>query len=140
MGLMILLSIVIYAVGLATVYHSISAFEKNRKIKFMAIGIIATLVVTIIICAITSGGIKDYKKEMVNATKNISILIFAPINLTILVPYIGSSLNKLKAEEINEDKLKKRLIIAGAILVVIIIIELSYIKNFQIGLLKNTLK
>lgn len=140
MGLMILLSIVIYAVGFAAVYHSIPLFEKSKKIKFIAIGVIATLVITMIICSITSSGIKDYKKEMVNATKNISILIFAPINLIVLVPYIGNSLNKLKDEKIDEDKLKKRIIIAFVILVVLIIIELSYIKNFQIGLLRNTMQ
>lgn len=137
MVLMILLSIVIYVVGIASVYHSIPALEKNKKIKFIVIGVIVTLIITIIICSITSGGIEGYKKEIISATRNIAILIFAPINLIVLVPYIGSSLDKLKSEQINEDKLKKRFIIVFIILIILVIIELNYIKNFQMGLLRN---
>ena len=139
MGLIILLSLVIYTVGIAAIYHSVPSFEKDKKIKIIAIGVIVTLIITIVICAITSGGIEGYKKEMVNVARNTAILIFAPINLIVLVPYIGSSLNKLKDEIINEDKLKKRLIIVGIVLILLVVIELGYIKNFQVGLLKNSI-
>lgn len=138
MGLIIVLSAVIYVIGCVMIYHNISLFEKNKKIKFIILGIVATLIITTIICTITSGGVREYKTEMVNITKTTAILIFAPINLIVIVPYIGSSLNKFKDEQIAEDKLKKKLIIAFIILVILVIIELSYIKNFQIGLLRNT--
>lgn len=137
MGLMILLSFVIYTVGIVAIYYSVPLLEKNKKIQLIVIGVIATLIITMIICAITTGGIDGYKKEMINATKNTAILIFAPINLIVLIPYIGNSLNKLKDEKINEEALKKRFIIAIILLIVLVIIELGYIKNFQIGLLRN---
>lgn len=140
MELMILLSIIIYIVGIVITYHNIPAFEKSKKIKFISIGIILTIVITMLICTITSGGIKDYPKELINITKNTSILIFAPINLILLVPYIGNSLSKFKEEKIEEDTLKKRFLIAFIILIIMLIVELGYIKNFQIGLLSNTIK
>lgn len=137
MELIILISVIIYIIGILVVYHNVPAFEKDKKFKFIAIGVAITIILTMIICAFTTSAIKGYQKELIDITRNTAILIFSPINLVLLIPYLGNSLSKYKEEKIKEDTLKKRFIITLIILVVIFIFELNYIKSFQIGLLSN---
>lgn len=133
MPLMVGVSIVLYAIGMVIVYHNVPAFEKSQKTRFIAIGIIITLIITFILCNIVAGKIEGYQKELIDTTKNIAILLFSPINFIILIPYLGSILSKNKDEAINDTQLKKRLFILAILIVIIIIVELGYIKDFCLG-------
>ncbi len=132
MGLMIVLSMVIYIIGIIIVYHYIPAFTQDKKVKFIIMGIIVAIIVTMIICNITTGKIKGgYQEDIIKGTKNTSILIFSPINFIILIPYIANALNKFKENIIEEGELKKRFFIIFIILILLIIFELGYISEFQ---------
>jgi len=130
---MVVLSIILYAIGIVIVYHNIPAFEKQHKVRFIVIGILVTLILTFLICSNVAGKITEYPKELVNTTKNVAILIFSPINLIILIPYLGNILSKSREDLIDDDQLKKRFIILAIILVILIIVERGYIKNFYLG-------
>lgn len=130
---MVGLSIVLYAIGMVIVYHNIPAFEKPQKVRLIAIGMIITLILTFILCNIVAGQIEGYQKELIRTTKNIAILLFSPINFIILIPYLGNILSKNKDEEIDDKQLKKRFVILGIITIVVIVVELGYIKNFYLG-------
>lgn len=133
MPLMVGVSMVLYAIGMVIVYHNIPAFGKPQKVRFIAIGIIITLILTFILCNIVAGKIEGYQEELIHTTKNIAILLFSPINFIILIPYLGSILSKNKDEAINDVQLKKRFVILGILIVIVIIVELGYIKNFCLG-------
>ena len=62
------------------------------------------------------------------------------INVIITIPYIANLLNKYKANKIDSNNLKRRIIILAILFIVIAIFEISYIKEFQIGLLQNVEK
>jgi hypothetical protein len=72
--------------------------------------------------------------------KKTSTFLFAPINTILALPYLGNLLNKIKQEKLKEYDFKKKLIIFAVILLLAVIIEKSYIKSFEMGLIKNAIK
>ena len=113
------------------------SFEKNEKIKFITIGLIVVLIITFIIVEISSIGIRNGNNNHIIATKTTSILLFAPINLGLILPYVANLKNKEKQKQLDSKKLKKKIMWYTIIIVVCIIIEISYIKGFQVGLLSS---
>ncbi len=138
MFLIFIISLIIYIIATIMIYHNVYNFEKTNKIKFIVLGIIVTFIITVIICSISSNGIHSNDNYLATA-KNIAILLFSPINLIIALPYIGNVLNKYKEKRINESSLKKRFLILFVIFVIVIIFEIGYIKNFEIGLITNAI-
>lgn len=138
-----MISIIIYIIAIIAIYHNIYNFNKLNKIKFIIIGCIIMLVITVILVSISSNKLevpdKEFKayEECLSITKTTSILLFAPINAIISLPYIGNVLNKYTEDRIKEEQLKKRFLILAIILVIVGIFEISYIKDFQIGLLST---
>lgn len=140
MLLIFIISIIIYVIAAFMIYYNLYNYDKPGKIKLIALGFIVTFILTTIICYISSSGINTGNANYLGVARNTAILLFAPINAIISLPYIGSILNKYREKRINEKQLKKRLLIFLIALIIILIIEISYIKDFQIGLLKNAIK
>ena len=134
-----IISIIIYLIATLTIWTNIYEFEKEKKIKFIISGIAIIFIITWIIVLISSGGIQ-VQSSYLKIAKTTSLLIFAPINTILAVPYLGNMLNKYKQNRINEQKLKKRLLAWGIVLLVIVIFEINYINTFEIGLLRNVIK
>ncbi len=133
----ILISIILYIVAIVMTISNLYSFEKNEKIKFITIGLIVVLIITFIIVEISSIGIRNGNNNHIIATKTTSILLFAPINLGLILPYVANLKNKEKQKQLDSKKLKKKIMWYTIIIVVCIIIEISYIKGFQVGLLSS---
>ncbi len=136
MLLIFIISIIIYIVAGVMIYHNMYNYDKPSKIKLMAIGFIITFIATLIICFVSTNGI-DANAKHISIAKNTSILIFAPINAIISLPYICNNLNMHKGERINESQLKRKILIFSIILIFVFIFEMAYIKDFEIGLINN---
>ena len=137
MPLIFIISLVIYVIAGFVIYHNMYNFDKREKIKMIILGFIVTLIMTTIICFISSNNINTENTQYISIIRNTSILLFSPINSIIFIPYIGNLLNKYKDNRLDEEQIKKRLIILAIILILIVIFELDYIKAFQVGLLSN---
>ena len=137
MPLIFIISLVIYVIAGFVIYHNMYNFDKSEKIKMIILGFIVTLIMTTIICFISSNNINTVNTQYISIIRNTSILLFSPINSIIFIPYIGNLLNKYKDNRLDEEQIKKRLIILAIILILIVIFELDYIKAFQVGLLSN---
>ena len=137
MPLIFIISLVIYVIAGFVIYHNMYNFDKKEKIKMIILGFIVTLIMTTIICFISSNNINTENTQYISIIRNTSILLFSPINSIIFIPYIGNLLNKYKDNRLDEEQIKKRLIILAIILILIVIFELDYIKAFQVGLLSN---
>lgn len=135
-----IISIAIFAIAILMISTNIYEFEKEKKIQFIIIGIIVMLVLTWIIVSISSIGIQVENKEYIRISKLSSVLIFAPINSIFALPYLGNIINKLKQERLTNGQVNTRVLILLIILIIIGIIEVSYIKSFQIGMLSNAIK
>lgn len=139
MLLIFIISIIIYIVAGVMIYHNMYNYDKSSKIKLIIIGFIITLIITVIICFISTRKI-NANANYISVARNTSILLFAPINAIISLPYIYNILNKYKDERISEAQLKKRILIFSIILIFIFIFELSYIKDFETGIISNAVK
>lgn len=133
----ILISIILYIVAIVMTISNLYSFEKNEKIKFITIGLIVVLIITFIIVEISSIGIRNGNNNHIITTKTTSILLFAPINLGLILPYVANLKNKEKQKQLDSKKIKKKIMWYTIIIVVCIIIEISYIKGFQVGLLSS---
>ncbi len=133
-----IISIVIYMVAILMISTNTYEFKKEQKIKIILIGIIVTFVLTILICQMSSSSIK-VDANYLKIAKKAAILLFAPINAILFLPYIGNVLNQYKSERLNEKQLKKRIIIIFIIVIIMIAFEIGYIKNFEIGLMKSVI-
>ena len=135
-----IISIAIFAIAILMIYTNIYEFEKEKKMQFIIIGIIVMVIFTWIIVSISSIGIQVENKEYIKISKLSSVLIFAPINAILALPYLGNIINKLKQDRLTNGQVKLRVLILLVILVILAIMEVSYIKNFQIGILSNAIK
>lgn len=134
-----IISIIIYLIATLSIWTNIYEFEKEKKIKFILLGIAIIFIVTWIIVSFSSGGIQ-VEKSYLKVAKTTSLLIFAPINTIFAMPYLGNVLNKYKQKRLDEEKMKKRLLILGVVLLIVFIVEANYIKTFELGLLRNVMK
>lgn len=135
-----IISIVIFAIAILMIYTNIYEFEKEKKIQFIIIGIIIMVIFTCIIVNISSIGIQVENKEYLKISKLSSVLIFAPINAIFALPYLGNIINKLKQDRLTNGQVKLKGLILLVVLVILAIMEVSYIKSFQIGILSNAIK
>lgn len=140
MVIILLISIIVYIVASVMIYANTYAFEKEQRIKLILFGFIIMLIVTIIIVTISSLGINVEDKSYLNTTKITSILLFAPINSVFILPYIGNVFNKYKQKRLTDENVRKRMILFTIFIVIGIILEIGYIKSFEIGLLSNVIK
>lgn len=106
MLLILTISIIIYIIAGVMVYHNMYNYDKPSKIKLIIIGFIITFIITVIICFISTSGI-DANVKQISVVRNAAILIFAPINAIISLPYICNALNKYKDKRIDKARVKK---------------------------------
>ncbi len=140
MFMIAIISIAIYLIAILMISTNIYEFQKEQKRNFIIIGIFAILIFTWIIVTFSSHGIQVSEGNFLKTAKMVSILLFAPINTIFVLPYLGNVLNKYKQERIKEEQVRKRLLILAVALLLVIIIEVNYIKTFEIGLLSSVIK
>ena len=135
-----IISIAIYIMAIIMISTNIYEFEKEKKAQFIVIGIIIIIIFTWIIVILSSMGLRVENKAYIKIAKTSSVLIFAPINTILALPYLGNTMNKLKQKRLISGQVKKRVLILIGVLVIIDIIEVNYIKSFELGMLSHTIK
>jgi len=133
--IIILITIILYAILVGFTWHNLYAIEKEAKIKFVSIAVIVMLIITLIVFNIAKGSVEYPNEKMVSIIRIMLVLIFAPINGMIVMPFTANMMNKLKNKEITQEVLKKRLLILGIIFILILIFECSYLINIQEGII-----
>ena len=131
------ISIIIYIVAILMISTNIYEFEKDKKIQFIIVGVAIILISTWFIIQISSNGIYMDNKEVLYIAKVTSILIFAPINTILVLPYLGNLINQYKQKRLNEETIRKKIIRFLVVLSIIVIVEINYIKSFEIGLVSS---
>lgn len=132
-----IISIIIYTVAIISIYYNINQFDNKQKLIYITVGIVLVSILTLVLCNIISMQINIGTNDQKSITKITSTLIFSPINCIIILPIIGNTLSKYKEEVINYIRIRKRFILCSILLIILVIAEFGYIKQFQIGLLSN---
>lgn len=134
MVLFIFFTLILNVVTIALVYYCLSDSLKKEKVIFIAVGIAIIYILTSLVYWISTKDIKI--KEVSETCKNLITFLFVPINAIITLPIVAKSYNKYKSGSLKQDKFRNRLIVIGGVLLIILIIECSYFKNIQNGIIK----
>ena len=88
-------------------------------------------IILYVIYNISSKGIES---AVVQASRQMIIFAFLPINLICIATPILMQIRKLKEKDLTNEKFKKKIIIYFIIAIVILVIECIYIKDIQTGI------
>ena len=116
------------AVALLLVYQFVKRLTKMDKIIFLAACFAISYVLVSITYWISGFGISD---EVNEAAKTFITYVFVPVNIILLAPFVATKYSKWRANEIEKEKLIKRLIIITIIGIVILTCECFYFKNIK---------
>ncbi|MBR3134061.1 MAG: hypothetical protein IKG56_01195 [Clostridia bacterium] len=84
-----------------------------------------------IIYAFTSGGIPN---EVHQVAKKYIIYTMLPINMLIMFCPIANEVNKKSFGEVTDKKFNNRIMIYIIMIIVLLILEIKYVKNIQLGI------
>lgn len=110
--------------------------EITKRITYIVIGILAMLLITLIDFTISKIGITYPKAEMVKQVRKMSVLLFTPINGFFSLPHIATIKTQIELKKVENDKIKKKIIILGIIFIIATILEINFIKEFQNGIIQ----
>ena len=116
---------------------SIKTIENtNLVIKMVSIVIIGVIIATLIIFAISKIGINYQNKQIYKEVKKVALMLFIPINALISLPQIAKIVGDIEAKQTENEKIKKRIIIIAVLIIIAIIFEIGYLKDFQNGIIE----
>ena len=140
MVLIVIFNIILYTVLFVWTYKNMYSMENKSKLIYIFSMLIIIYIITIIIYNIGGNPIgKELGKASVTFNRTM-LSVFLGINGLIIMPQIGSALNKYNDKQIDEKSLKKRIIIILVIFIAFLIFEYNYIKDMQtsmIGMINN---
>ena len=110
--------------------------DTNLVIKMISIVVIGVIITTLIIFGISKIGITYPNKQIYKEVKKVALLLFIPINGLICLPQIAKIVGNIEDKEIENEKIKKRIIILGVLIFIAIIFEIGYLKDFQNGIIQ----
>lgn len=110
--------------------------DTNLVIKMVSIVIIGVIIATLIIFAISKIGINYQNKQIYKEVKKVALMLFIPINALISLPQIAKIVGDIEAKQTENEKIKKRIIIIAVLIIIAIIFEIGYLKDFQNGIIE----
>ena len=131
---MIIVIISLFIVLLGFTWYRLEAYEDIEKIIIFVCGILLSWGVTQVLYTISSNGLNYTILTLKNEINKILVLVFTPVNGIIYMPYLAKLMSKLKFDEIDQKEFIKKAFILLAILIVIFIIEIIYLRNIQLGI------
>ena len=134
-GVIIAVVIILYVIFIGFTIHNLNMLDKPKKITLTIISLIVMAIITLIVFSISKSGIEYPQKEMIGTVRNMLIAIFTPINVLIVIPYVANMINKIKIDDITPEKFQKGVILIGIIFLIVLILECSYLKDIQLGII-----
>ena len=134
MLLILFFILVLNVVSIALTYFCLSSLEKKERIIFIVIGIAVNYILTSFVYWLSTKNISI--KEVSETGKNVITFLFVPINSIIILPILAKSYDKYKNGKLSINNFKNRGIILAIILAIALIVEYSYFKDIQNGVIK----
>ncbi len=110
-----------------------SELEKKDKIIAIAVGFALLYVMVTGVYWISTSGIE--LGEIAGTAQNLITFAFVPVNGLLILPFLAISYRQLKQGNLKKETFKKRCIILGVLLVILLLIEYFYFKDIQNGIL-----
>lgn len=133
MTLILFFTLLLNIVAIGLTYNCLSKIDKKERIIAVAVGVAVIYALTSFVYWLSTKDIAI--KEVSELGKNIITFLFVPINSITVLPLMAKSYNKYKIGRLALDKLRNRGIVLGVILLIVLIIECSYFKDIQNGVI-----
>ncbi|MBR3249795.1 MAG: hypothetical protein IKF83_03755 [Clostridia bacterium] len=134
--LIVTITIILYILLVVFSLHKLSFVNDIKvKIAYIATGLLIMYIITLIIFNISSNGINYENEEMIGKVRNMLLAVFIPVNGLLTMPYLASIIGKISTNEIAREKFNKKLIAFVILFIIILIIEYSYFKSTQQGII-----
>lgn len=128
--------IVLFAVLLLWTWNNTKEFDDSfQRIAFIIIGLIILSIISLILFNISKTGINYPNKEMIKEVRKMILLLFIPINGFLSLPHIASLKSEIMSGTNEDEKIKRKIIILSIIIIVATIIEVTYLKQLQNGII-----
>ena len=131
-----LITIVLFLVSLGCIWHNLGTIDKKIKIIFILIGFAIMFFITLIVCNISSNGVSYKIPEMKNDVSKMLILVFTPLNALFTIPWIAKIISRINDNDIEKNQVIKRVVATIIVFIIVLIIECSYLKNTQLGIIE----
>ena len=135
MLLIYLIIIILFIVLLSWTWNNVKNDTTAQKIFYIIVGLMIIALETLIIFNISKESVDYPNIEIMKQVRKIALLIFIPINGFLTLPHFASIFKEVGTGT-NDEKTKKKIVILGIIIIISIIIEITYLKNFQNGIIK----
>ena len=131
MKTIIFLIITILYLGLIAITTSnMKVFEIKNKIVFIILGTIINFIATLIVINIANISVQN--AQATSFIKNVDLFIFTAVNGIITMPNIAKYMNNYKMNLIEKQKFNKKVLTISIIFIIVLVIEVSYIKGLKI--------
>lgn len=131
-----LITIVLFLVSIGCILHNLGTIDKRIKIIFILIGFAIMFFITLIVCNISSNEVNYKIPEMQNDVSKMLILIFTPLNALFTIPWIAKIISRINDNDIEKNQVIKRVVAIIIVFIIVLIIECSYLKNTQLGIIE----
>lgn len=135
MPLIVLMIFVLYSVVIGWSWNNLGDLDKIKKILVITLEIVVMYIITLIIFAISKGGIEYTNSDVEGNIRNVIVILFTGFNSLIVIPFLNKQIIKLKEKETEEKQIIKRIIIMIFIFIICIFFECGYMKDIQKGIL-----
>ena len=127
---------IIWVIFIVWTWNSTKGFENvSNRILYIILGVVLTAIITYILFLFSKIGIEYPNQEMISEIRNILLLIFIPVNGTIVLPQVMNIMIRHKDGNISKEELQKKIRIILIICIIVIIFECIYFKSFQTEIL-----
>lgn len=135
MPLIVLMIFVLYSVVIGWSWNNLGDLDKIKKILVITLEIVIMYIITLIIFAISKGGIEYINSDVEGNIRNVIVILFTGFNSLIVIPFLNKQIIKLKEKETKEKQIIKRIVIMIFIFIICIFFECGYMKDIQKGIL-----
>lgn len=129
MPVILLFIVILNVVSILLMYYCLRELTNKEKLVYIAGGTAIMYILTTIVYWISTRSIEI--SEVSETGKNLITFLFVPINGILILPLFAKSYCNYKLGGVDLNTLKKRGMVLGIILLIILIIECIYFKNVQ---------
>ena len=135
MPVIITLVIAMFLILISWTWHNLEDLPQSTKIGTIFISTIIVFVITLVIFNISKNGVNYDSEESLNAVRNILVLVFTIINGLIIIPPFAKTFGRIHNKEVSKEQAGKHFIFLLVIFLIALVIECSYLKGVQQGIL-----
>ncbi|MBO4292962.1 MAG: hypothetical protein J5881_01025 [Clostridia bacterium] len=135
MPVIVTLVIAMFLILLSWTWHNMGEVESKTKIGTIVFSLIVVLCVTLVLFNISKNGVNYNSEESMNYVRNVLVLVFTIINGLIIIPPFAKTIGRVHNKEVSKEQATRHMGFLIIIFVIALIIECSYLKSVQQGIL-----